>query len=390
MSSAFFKAYGLSNSAIGLFSVVGLAWTLKLFWSPLVDLYSTRRQWMMITQALLVAASGLLVLATALPEPVYYAIVVMVLMAVLSATQDIAIDGYYLEALDDNDQARYSGLRVSAYRVAMILAAGPLLFVSGLVNWTVGFGCAAVLLGLVFTYHYWFLPVQGRTDAADRQPFSLGAFAEAFTTYLQQPRIVLLIVFILVYKTGDNLLFAMTTPFLMDAGISVADIGLIAGTIGKIATIAGSIAGGFWMARAGTRIGVWTLSFAMNIPILLYVWLAHHVADGTVPSLWLVGFVHSSEQFASGLGTAAYMVLLMRTCTRAFRAAHYAIATGIMALGMTGSGMASGYLTEDLGYINFFWVSFAATVPGLVMMWFLPFGRMAADVEANEEPAPET
>jgi len=399
MSSVYFKDLGVPNRLIGLFSSVGLAWSIKLIWSPLVDLVSTRRRWLLITQGLLVISGLVLALTPGLSFKVEAAMIAMAAMALLSATQDIAIDGYYLEALNEKDQAEYAGMRVAAYRVAMIVGSGALVALAGLTGWTAGFGAAAVIMGLLLFFHALFLPVlekkqgkgrerngkdnpeQNRDATCKAQALSLSTFMEAFTSYLHQPRIILVLLFIMLYKQGDALLFAMNTPFFMDIGVTVPQLGLIAGTIGKIASIGGSIAGGMLMARLGVKKGVWILSFAMNVPIAMYIWLAHEAAKGQHVSLLLVGTVHSLEQLAAGLGTAAYMVFLMRTCSKKYKAAHYAIATSLMALGMTGAGMVSGYLTEALGYEEFFWVCFAATLPGLLMMWFLPFGRFAADME---------
>ncbi len=301
--------------------------------------------------------------------------------AFLSASQDIAIDGFYLEALDDKQQAAYAGLRIAAYRVSMIIGTAIPLMIAGKINWFAGFLSCALLFGIVFIYNFFFLPKSALTSNAKdpgielerklsfkiRMKSHLKNYLEAFKTYLLQDRIAIIIIFMLLYKLGDAMLFSMNTPFLLDLGVTTFQLGWISGTVGKICSIAGSIAGGWWVAKKGLRKGLWQLALTMNLTILAYVWLS--IAK---PGLFGVVIVHGLEQIAAGVGTTSFVIFQMRTCKKEFRAAHYAIATSIMAFGPMISGPIGGYLASKFGYTSFFAICFLASIPGFTLIKFLP------------------
>ena len=187
--------------------------------------------------------------------------------------------------------------------------------------------------------------------------------------------------FILLYRIGDFLWKPMAKPFLMDIGVSVSMIGLIHGTIGIASTIAGSIVGGIFIARKGLTKGLWVLGIIQNVTLLLYAYLAHtfpKAAHLSGAGLAQVACINAFENFAYGLGTIAFVNFLMRTCKKEYTAAHYAIATGLMALASTFASVSSGFLKVSIGPTQFFVFCFLASIPGMIILYFLPLKEMEA------------
>ena len=268
-----------------------------------------------------------------------------VVIAFASATHDIAVDGYYLEALDLKEQALFVGIRSAAYRVAFLAGSGGLVFLAGFLNQTgftlqSGFSISCLVCAAVFAvlmlYHLAQLPATSRTilDPVPQRRFS-HEFVEAFRSYLRQDRIVWILAFVVLFRLGDALLLKMTQPFLLDPpeagglGLSTATIGLIDGTLGTVCLLTGGIIGGVLVARDGLRRWMWPMALAQNLSLLLY-WLLALERPGIIA----VTLVNAAEQFGYGLGGAVYTVFLMRTVKPEFKAAHFAIATSFMALGM--------------------------------------------------------
>jgi PAT family beta-lactamase induction signal transducer AmpG len=370
LSGEFLTSMGVSAKEIGATSLYGLAWNLKLFWSPLVDRYGTIRRWLIAAEALL----GLLVLALAWPAGrgdtglVWRAVVVV---AFVAATHDIAVDGFYLEALDKGTQARFSGLRVAAYRVALLAGKG-LLILAGLLQaagmdrgaaWRITFAAAGAALLLLAGGHALALPPAAPARAAGTPA---PRYHEAFASLLKQPRIGWSLAFIIAYKAGDALLFAQNAPFLKSLGFG----DLMRGTVGTVATvvsISGSIAGGALIGRHGLRRMLGPIALVQSLAILAYVGLA-----AARPGAAATAVVAVFEQLAGGVGDAALAVFLLRRCSAEHKAAHFAIVSALMSVASTAAGVSSGYLLEHLAYPAFFGVAFVASLPGVALTWFVP------------------
>jgi MFS transporter, PAT family, beta-lactamase induction signal transducer AmpG len=326
------------------------------------------------------------------------------LTAFFSATQDIAIDGYYLDVLDPAGQAKYSGARVMFYRIAMVVGGGFLVMLAGgggksivwhsmtlpgyLTGWPAAFTLGAALFVLFLIFHYFYLPKHIVPTAQANTGLWKKSFGDAFSTYLDQNRIVIILLFIFLFRIGDYLWKPMSKLFLLDIGVSVGQLGFLQGVIGIIATILGSILGGIYISKRGLTRGLWVLGIIQSVTLLLYAWLAlvHKVGpkgtDGLVlnsissTGLWHVGVINTFENFAYGLGTIAFVNFLMRTCKKEYYAAHYAIATGIMALATMLASLFSGFLAKEMGYMTFFILCFATSIPGLLLLFFLPLKNM--------------
>ncbi len=455
VSSVFFRDAGMSLQGIGLTSLYGLPWIIKFLWGPHVDTFSTKKRWMLVCQGglatLMLLAAGLI----GLQDAVTITAIIFFAGSFLAATHDIAIDGYYMEALDEADQARFVGYRVMAYRIAMMTGTGVVVTLGALRGWHVAYGGAALLLAGLTFFHWRFLPecqhpgkqiselfrqirsgrfipAAGATMAAvyalyrltcsdmyaaiqQQQPilkkFTFAAwigmllfagllallagrrqirpwlarhpdpfFAEAFLSYMERPRIGVILAFIIFIRTGEFMLSAMVAPFMVDLGLKV-HYGWISGGIGLPASIAGAMLGGALIARHGLRKMVWPFLLAQNLTNLVYMALALHLSplpaapaagQTTTSILVLVAAVHGFDQFAGGLGTAVLMTYLMRLCDPRHKAAHYAIGTGLMSVSGLYAGVLSGFLASALGYGWFFGVSFLFSVPGLLLLPFVP------------------
>lgn len=448
LSTVYYKDAGASLEAIGLTSLYGLPWTLKFLWAPLVDAYATKRRWLLSAEAVLVALVALMAAAATLPAALPAVAVVFLLVAVASATHDIAIDGYYLEALDRTEQARWVGFQAGAYRLALVAGGGGIIYLSGRTSFAMAFGVAAGVLAALLALHATRLPRIETPRAPAREMFaallspargmtallaaavvvgllvwlqrpaavpvrealarqlprwivvallvvlcvlavrapalkrrlyaSRSTYALAFVDYLDQPRAGLILAFVALYRSGESFLLNMAYPFLRDVGVDRAAYGVAYGTFGIAASIAGGLAGGALIASYGLKRCIWPFVLSQNVLNLLYVFMAWHYRgifqhpELGVADLRLVTAVIVVEAFGAGLGTAAFMVFIMRTTRPDHKAAHFAIATGIATVSATLAGVLSGFLATTFGFMWFFAFTFAASIPAMALIPFLP------------------
>lgn len=395
VSGVMLKNLGLSNSETAAYaSSLGLVWVFKPFWSPLVDQLLTRRQWVLITQGLL--ALGLLGSGVSLGLGYDIGVVLAGLwvMAIASATHDIAADGLYMLGLTENKQAFYVGFRSAFYRVGMWLGEGVMVILAGYLAgvagkeaggegsegiyryaWQWTFVAAAVFMGLIAWWHSKFLPRSSADHPGDSQsPKALLAETlETFVSFFRRPKMGVILGFLLMYRFGEAQLVRMVPLFLIDpvesGGLALSNqaLGWINGTAGLIALTVGGILGGFLAARGGLKAWFWPMILAMNLPNLGYLFLALAQPDGT---MWVV-FTVMLEKFGYGFGFTAFLLYLLYLARGTHQTAHYAFGTGIMALGMTLPGIVSGKVQEWLGYSEFFLWVMIATLPGMMLGYFV-------------------
>lgn len=355
----------------GLTSIYNFAWSLKFLWAPVIDLFKTRRFWILCMEGFLSATCIFLTLSTFTISPIYYAAILFGLMALFSATHDIAIDGFYLEQLNETEQRFYSGFRTMAYRIAMLFVSAVLVGVAGLWGWKASFAITSLIMMSIFIMHLIILPVSKTDHTHSEKRSTFANFIEAFSSYLKQDRIALILVFLVVYVVGNQMTLKMAKPFLMrEIGITITQMALISGTIGKVFSIIGAILGGIFIAKVGLKIGLWVLTFVQSMAVFLYIMLAVFK-----PCIYWVAAVHAFETTAASLSLVALVNYIMFTCKKDFKASHYAIGSGLTMLGGGIASMLSGYIAARIGYVNFFTLSLAACVPGIILMFFLPFGR---------------
>ncbi|MCA9706552.1 MAG: MFS transporter [Myxococcales bacterium] len=448
-ADALFTVMGMKLSTLGLTTIFHLPWNLKFLWGPFVDQYETKRRWLLTSEILL---CGLLFVLTAVGgagAPLWLLAAVFVLLAMISATHDIAVDGFYLEGLDPVEQSRYVGYRAGMYRLAMLAVNGPLLVLADLLGWRQAWLLSLLLMTAITAYHWvvlprpevrkrpgrelwrratqakivvpllllalalvwahghaffgvpaevarWFgaIPVLGAMSlpgwlgvglllvvllllallpwihrALDRRDSD---YARAFVVFLEQRRVGALLAFVLLFRTGESFLQKMRWPFLhRELGLSLSAYGLANGTVGLAATFVATLLGGYLIARHGLRRWIWPFLLAQNLLNLLYAGLALWPEPASI-GLGVITVVVSVEHFGAGLGTAVFMVYLMRCCDPAHKAAHMALLTALMSVGYTLAGVASGALAEVLGYGPYFVLTFVATLPMMALVLVVP------------------
>ena len=393
LSVIMYKNLGLSNTDIALYtSWLYLPWVIKPLWSPLVDMFKTKRYWIVALQFLIGASLALVALT--IPTVHFFQITLAVfwLMAFSSATHDIAADGFYMLALAQHEQAAFVGVRSTFYRIAMIAGQGGLVYLAGQLSeqtgnvalaWSVIFFILSAMFFALFVYHRFVLPV-----AASDQPLLgdgnsdvLAGFISTFTAFFKRPDILVILLFLLLFRFGEAQALKLAAPFLLDPaikgglGLSTQQVGLVYGTIGVIALTLGGLLGGFAISRHGLKRWIWPMLLSVHLPNLAFVFLAYALPA----NIFVIATAIAVEQFGYGFGFAAYLLFMIMVADGEHKTAHYAICTGFMALGMMLPGMASGWIQEQLGYQHFFiWVCIA-TIPSLLVTAFVnidpAFGR---------------
>lgn len=364
MATEYLTAIGASKTQISSTSLFHFAVTLKFLWSPLVDLWGRKRRWLVAAQLVL----GLGMLLTALvvsAGDLRWFWLVLALLSVVHATHDIACDGFYLSALDERDRALFSGVRSAAFRAAMIVGSAVLVYLAGKTSWPLAFACAGGLMLLVALTNARVLP-RPASDRSARSEARGAAFLAAYRSFFQQPQAALVLAFMLFYRLGDIMMFAMAKPLLKDIGIDTAQRGVLNG-VGIVASVLGSLAGGALIAQHGLTRCLVPMTYLQSLAIPLYVVLA--VAQ---PGLAIVTLIVVLEQLAAGVGAAGSAVFLMQRTSSSFSASHFAFATAVVSIGSTLSGYLSGPLDQALGHPLFFTLAFVASWPSLVLAHRVP------------------
>lgn len=368
ISVIMYKRLGLSNTDIALYTGwLYLPWVIKPFWSPFVDIFSTKRRWTLTMQWLIGAAfAGI---AFALPTPFFFSLTLAVfwLVGFTSATHDIAADGYYMLALNEHQQSLYVGIRSTFYRIATVAGQGLLVILAGAIEessgnipfaWAVVFGILSALFLLFALYHSWALPKvehpAGRSLSTVRDVWR--EFTDVFAEFFRKKQVGTAIVFMLLYRLPEAQLVKLINPFLLDPttagglGLSTGQVGVVYGTVGIIGLTLGGIIGGIVAARRGLKFWLRPMAWSMSLTCLTFVYLSF----ANAPSLPIINICIFIEQFGYGFGFTAYMLYLIYFSEGRHRTAHYSICTGFMALGMMLPGMAAGWIQETIGYRNFF------------------------------------
>lgn len=384
VSVIMYKKLGLSNTDIALYtSWLYLPWVIKPFWSPFVDIIKTKRLWIILMQLLI--GGGMAGVAFTIPADnfVQYTMAFFWLIAFSSATHDIAADGFYMIGLTEHQQSFFVGIRSTFYRIAMLAGSGLFVIFAGYLEETTGslpeaWSYSMLLLTAIFIlaglYHYFVIPKVESSDSKDYSAQNIAKeFAETFILFFKKENILLIISFILLYRLGESQLVKIASPFLLDTrdagglALSTKDVGFIYGTVGLISLTIGGIIGGVLAAKDGLKKWLWPMLFAINLPNLVYVYLAFFTPESYI----VVAICVAIEQFGYGFGFTAFMLYIIYISEGKYKTAHYALATGFMALGMMLPGMASGIIQEFLGYKMFFIWVMISTIPAFVIARFV-------------------
>lgn len=378
LSVLMYKDLGVSNVDIAHYtSLLYLPWVIKPLWSPLVDLIGTKRRWTVLLQGAVALALGAIAGALHLPDFFIISIGVLWVMAIASATHDIAADGYYMLALREQQQAAFVGVRSTFYRLANMAVQGPLVVVAGLLAsrmgdvrqaWSVSFLLLAGVFALLVGWHQFILP---RPDADHKVGGGdpVKGFVETFVSFFTKRDIWLIVGFILTFRLGESQMLKLVLPFLRDPvaagglGLSTEQVGLAYGTVGVTALTVGGLAGGWLISRWGLKRCLWLMVFAVHLPDLVFVYLS----QAQPQSFALVSAFLAVEQFGYGFGFTAMMLYMIMVSEGEHKTAHYALCTGLMALGMMVPGYFSGDLQQYLGYQHFFIWTCLSTIPAFAL-----------------------
>ncbi|MFV8366392.1 AmpG family muropeptide MFS transporter [Flavobacterium sp. XS1P27] len=386
VSVIMYKNLGINNEDIGIYtSLLYLPWVIKPLWSPFIDLYSTKRKWFISMQLLISLAFLIVGLTIPLTNFFIISLAVFWVAAFASASNDVASDGFYMLALEKDQQSFFLGIRSTFYRLSMLTGNGLIVVIAGYLEQEYGdkqkaWSYTMVVVGIIMTvitiYNYFSTPkIEGKIAETKTDSVPNKSFGAVFATFFQKKQIGLVLAFILLFRLGESQLLKMLTPFLIDPltaggmGLTTQDVGVIYGTFGVLSLTVGGILGGIVISRDG--LGKWMLPMilAMHLPIIGFILLSHFHPG----SVFYIYATVIAEQFGYGFGFAAFMMYLIYVADGESKTSHYSIATGFMALGMMLPGMISGYIQEYLGYGNFFIWVFLATIPGLILSRFLIF-----------------
>lgn len=384
----FFRIHGIGLAEIGALSLRGLPWALKFLWAPAVDAWGRRRTWVVGCQ--ICVAFALLAILAVDPSRVGGGLWAVVLgLAFFSATQDIAIDAYTIELLDEKEMGPANGVRVTAYRVALISAGGLLVALAGLIGWPLAFGGAAAMMGVSSLLSSQLPEVSRHPGAAASAATGTETFQRAVWMPLQQffqiPGFPVVVLFVLTFKLGEMALGPMVRPFWVDQHFTPMQIGAVPGTLGVVSTILGALLGGGLTARWGIFRALWLLGIAQATSILVYA-----AAAALPPSTPLMYTASIIESFCAGLGTAPFLAFLMSICDKAHAATQYALLSALFGLTRVVAGIVSGWAAEMFGYATYFTLTFFLAWPALLLIPYVQLWSAArAAAKATPSPAPE-
>jgi PAT family beta-lactamase induction signal transducer AmpG len=393
VSVIMYKNLGIANEDIGVYtSLLYLPWVIKPLWSPFIDLYATKRKWFLAMQLLIAVA--FLIVGITIPMNHFFmlSLALFWVAAFASASNDVASDGFYMLALEKEQQSFFLGIRSTFYRLSMLTANGLIVILGGFLEhkfgdkskaWSYTMIVVALIMAILTIYNFFTTPKV--EEIAETETTPKASFGEVFATFFQKKQIGLILAFILLFRLGESQLLKMLTPFLIDEkakgglGLTTEDVGIIYGTFGVTALVIGGILGGIAISKGGLRKWMLPMFLAMHLPIIGFILLAHFHPT----SVYYIYATVIAEQFGYGFGFAAFMMYLIYVADGESKTSHYSIATGFMALGMMLPGMASGFIQQYLGYGNFFIWVFCATIPGLILSQFLKypadFGKKTED-----------
>lgn len=369
---AWLKDGGIDLTRIGLFALVGLPYTLKFLWSPLFDRYALplgrRRGWMALTQLSVAGALLLLSMTQPAADQLWLVMLAGLLVTFFAASQDIVIDAYRRESMAESELGLGSALYVNGYRLGMLLAGGGGLILADWMSFEAMYRLMAVIMAACVTVTL----LAPEPPLPEGRPRNLReAVVLPFRDYFSRDGAWLILAFILLYKLGDTMASAMTTPFYLDLGYSKTEIGTVVKLFGFWATLAGGTLGGLWILRAGMHRALWLFGFGQMISTFGFVVLAQ-----LPPSEVALAAVVAIENLTAGMGTAAFVGFMAALTDRRFTATQYALLSSLMGVPRVLLSAPTGWLAQTLGWSGFFLLCVLIAIPGLLMLRWVT--RLAA------------
>lgn len=372
---------GIDKGAIGLFALVGIAYGWKFVWAPLIDRVplpplttwlGRRRGWLVASQLGLILA--ILALGAGDPDRSLASLAALaVLVAFLSASQDIVVDAYRIESLEERQQGAGAAVYVAGYRIAMLISGAGALILAEIAGWFVAYAAMAALIGIGLATALLSpeprapapVATQAHGLAAQLKTTVIEPFAEFFVRTGWVTAVVIL-AFIMLYKLGDALLGIMANPFYVDLGFSKSEVASVVKTFGLVATLVGGFAGGMLINARGILPALWfcgILQVLSNLVFAAQAWIGH--------DLGFLTFTIAVENLAGGAGTAAFVAYLSSLCNVHYTATQYALLTSFMAQTRTVLASGGGFLAEQVDWVTFFVLTAIAALPAFALLWWL-------------------
>ncbi len=387
VASLMYKGMGVSDAQITFWtSIIIFPWTLKPLWSPFLEVYKTKKFFVVLAQMLTGVLFSLLAFSLHLPDFFAITIGLLAVIAVSGATHDIAADGIYMSVLDNEEQAKWIGWQGAFYNIAKIAATGGLVYLVGLWQKSYGIKTAwmmamlglGILMSVLACYHWMMLPKDRKKEKKKGARESFLELRDVFMDFFRKKHILYYICFIILYRFAEGFVMKVVPLFLKSPrsiqglGLTEQEIGLCYGTFGAAAFVLGSILGGMYIARRGLSKTLFQLALVFNFPFVAYTLLAVYQPT----NLYLIGGGIVLEYFGYGFGFVGLSLFMMQQIAPGkHQMSHYAFATGIMNLGVMLPGMLSGWLSDLLGYRIFFIIILFFTIPALLITWFVPFSH---------------
>lgn len=391
VSVLMYKDLGISNARIAFFTTLIMwPWSLKPLWSPLLEMFKTKKYFVIATQLIGALVFGLLAFSLPLDGFFRFSLVLFTIIAFNSATHDIAADGVYINTLNHQQQAKYVGWQGAFYNIAKVLSQGGLVWLAGYLTkrvgmvhaWMIVMGLFAAILLIMSGYHFKILPTGGASNRVHSLQEGFQTFADVIKTFFEKQYILWGILFIILFRTAEGQLVKIVPLFLKDArelgglGLGNQEIGLAYGTFGAAAFVIGSILGGYFAKSRGLKKSLIWMAVIFNIPDVVYAILAFTQPE----SLVVIAGLIVCEWLGYGFGFVGIMLFMMQQIAPGkYKMAHFAIATAIMGLGFMLPSMISGYMSEWLGYKNFFLWVMIATLPSFYVAWRVPFKAIESE-----------
>ena len=384
-SSLMFKNMGITDSQIAFWtSLVMLPWTLKPLWSPLLEMFKTKKHFVVGTQMIIGVTFALIGFSLHLPHFFVYAISLMAIIGFSGATHDIATVGIYLNELTPDEQAKYVGWQGAFYNVAKILSGGALVYLAGELEkrigvmnaWTIVMCTYAAIMVCLAIYHLKQLPSGGSAKQVKSLKDGMQTLKEVAVTFFQKKGIVLSVLFVIFYRFAEGFAIKIAPLFFIaarrDGGLelSTSEIGMVYGVFGAASFVLGSIIAGYFTSWKGLKKSLLILCASFNIPFVMYALLAWFQPQ----SLYVIAGAVVLEYFGYGFGFVGLILYIMQQISPGkYKMAHYAFADGITALGYMLPSMISGFFSDMLGYKRFFIFVLIATVPSFLVTILAPF-----------------
>ncbi len=364
---AWFKTSGVDIVTIGFLSLIGQPYSYKFLWAPLLDRYTPsfldrRRGWIFIIQLGIAGIIAAMAFGDPLTSP-YILCSLGLILAFFSASQDIVFDAYKVEVLESDERGLGAAVSVEGYRLAMIVSGGGSLILADHYGWRFTYLFMSLLMGLsvIFT---WLAPKV--TDYKERQQDLWHTIVTSFKDFLTRDKAIYFLMLVIFYKLGDAFSHTLSTPFLLDLGFSLTHVGEINKFVGVVSSLLGIFFGGVLMTRMGLFKALMLFGILQALTNFTYMGLA---LVGKNYILAVAAFF--AENLCGGMGTAAFIVLLMSLCNARYSATQYALFSSIAVLGRVYVGPSSGYMVQHFGWANFYLISVFFACPGLLLLRYL-------------------